>query len=41
MPLRHEGKLYRALNPAYASEPLSGRGAELYGGRFNPKGTAA
>ncbi len=41
MPLRHEGKLYRALNPAYASEPLSGSGAKLYGGRFNPKGTAA
>ncbi|QCI67672.1 RES family NAD+ phosphorylase [Phreatobacter stygius] len=41
MPLRHEGKLYRALNPIYAREPLSGRGAALYGGRFNPKGTAA
>jgi RES domain-containing protein len=35
------GKLYRALNPIYASEPLSGRGAELYGGRFNRKGTPA
>jgi RES domain-containing protein len=35
------GKLYRALNPIYAREPLSGRGAELYGGRFNPKGVAA
>jgi len=41
VPLRHEGKLYRALNPDYARQPLSGRGAELYGGRFNPKGTAA
>ncbi|WP_352699918.1 RES domain-containing protein [Mesorhizobium sp. M0152] len=33
--------LYRgssiALNPVYARERLSGRGAELYGGRFNPK----
>ncbi len=38
MPLRFVGKLYRALNPVYAREPLSGRGAELYGGRFNPKG---
>jgi RES domain-containing protein len=38
---RYEGKLYRALNPIYAREPLSGRGAELYGGRFNPKGVAA
>lgn len=35
------GPLYRALNPIYAREPLSGRGAELYGGRFNPKGMPA
>ncbi len=35
------GFLYRALNPVYARDPLSGRGAELYGGRFNPKGTPA
>ncbi len=41
MAIRFQGKLYRALNPVYAREPLSGRGAELYGGRFNPKGTAA
>ncbi|MCG7508488.1 RES family NAD+ phosphorylase [Mesorhizobium retamae] len=39
--MRYEGKLYRALNPVYAQEPLSGRGAERYGGRFNPKGTPA
>lgn len=38
---RYQGKLYRALNPIYAREPLSGRGAELYGGRFNPKGVPA
>jgi RES domain-containing protein len=41
MPLtngRYVGPLYRALNPVYAREPLSGRGAALYGGRFNPKG---
>ncbi|MYF85763.1 MAG: RES domain-containing protein [Rhodospirillaceae bacterium] len=38
---RHRGLLYRALNPVFAGEPLSGRGAELYGGRFNRKGTAA
>lgn len=40
MPLtegRYVGPLYRALNPVYAREPLSGRGAGLYGGRFNPK----
>lgn len=41
MPIRYEGKLYRALNPVYAREPLSGQGAALYGGRFNPKGTPA
>ncbi len=39
MPYR--GNLYRALNPVYAREPLSGRGAALYGGRFNPKGIPA
>ena len=38
---RYAGPLYRALNPVYAREPLSGRGAELYGGRFNAKGTPA
>jgi RES domain-containing protein len=41
LPIRYHGKLYRALNPVYAREPLSGRGAELYGGRFNPKGVPA
>jgi RES domain-containing protein len=35
------GPLYRALNPVYARVRLSGRGAELHGGRFNPKGTPA
>jgi len=38
---RYRGPLYRALNPVYAREPLSGRGAALYGGRFNPKGVEA
>jgi RES domain-containing protein len=38
---RYAGLLYRALNPVWAREPLSGRGAELYGGRFNPKGVPA
>jgi RES domain-containing protein len=41
MAVRFQGKLYRALNPIYAREPLSGRGAELHGGRFNPKGMPA
>jgi RES domain-containing protein len=39
--VRYKGKLFRALNPVFAREPLSGRGAELYGGRFNPKGVPA
>lgn len=38
---RYLGHLYRALNPVYARTPLSGRGAEHYGGRFNAKGTPA
>ncbi|MEP9380182.1 RES domain-containing protein [Aquabacter sp. CN5-332] len=39
--MSYDGKLYRALNPVYARDPLSGRGAELHGGRFNPKGVPA
>jgi RES domain-containing protein len=39
--MRFQGNLYRALNPIYAREPLSGRGAELFGGRFNRKGVPA
>jgi RES domain-containing protein len=39
--IQYRGKLFRALNPTYAREPLSGRGAELFGGRFNPKGVPA
>lgn len=38
---RHRGLLYRALNPVFSREPLSGRGAALHGGRFNRKGTTA
>lgn len=41
MTIRFTGKLYRALNPLYAAEPMSGRGAERHGGRFNPKGMPA
>lgn len=39
--MHFQGTLYRALNPLYAREPLSGRGAQLYGGRFNAKGVPA
>lgn len=39
--MRYTGALYRAINPVYARDPLSGRGAELHGGRFNPEGVAA
>ena len=35
------GPLFRALNPLWAKEPLSGAGAAKFGGRFNPKGTPA
>lgn len=39
--MRYTGPVYRALNPIYAREPLSGRGAALHGGRFNTRGTPA
>jgi RES domain-containing protein len=39
--MHYRGLLYRALNLIRAREPLSGEGARLHGGRFNPKGTAA
>lgn len=39
--MRYRGLLYRALNPVWAREPLSGEGARRFGGRFNPKGLPA
>ncbi len=39
--MRYRGKLFRALNPVYVREPLSGQGAALHGGRFNLKGVPA
>lgn len=33
--------MYRALNPLWARQPLSGDGARRYGGRFNGRGVAA
>ncbi len=38
---RHQGLLYRALNPVWAGHPLSGAGAARHGGRFNRKGREA
>ena len=37
----YRGLLYRALNPVYARDPLSGEGARRHGGRFNARGTPA
>jgi RES domain-containing protein len=36
-----QGAAYRAHNPAWSFAPLSGAGAAVHGGRFNPKGTQA
>ncbi|MEZ5797476.1 MAG: RES domain-containing protein [Paracoccaceae bacterium] len=38
---RFTGTLYRALNPRWMREPLSGEGARRHGGRLNAKGTPA
>lgn len=35
--MQYQGLVYRALNPVYARDPLSGEGARRFGGRFNPK----
>lgn len=40
-PLRYRGLAFRALNPVWAGDPLSGEGARRHGGRFNPKGMPA
>ena len=39
--MQYHGLLYRALNPIYARDHLSGEGARKHGGRFNPKGMPA
>lgn len=39
--MRFEGLAYRAHNPAWSFDPLSGEGAKNQGGRFNPKGVPA
>jgi len=39
--VRFRGAAYRAHNPRWSWSPLSGEGARINGGRFNPKGVAA
>ena len=39
--MRFRGTCYRAHDPRWSYLPLSGAGAAIHGGRFNPKGTPA
>lgn len=39
--MRFRGTTYRAHDPRWSFTPLSGDGAAIHGGRFNPKGTPA
>jgi RES domain-containing protein len=39
--LRFKATCYRGHDPKWAFSPVSGEGARLKGGRFNPRGTAA
>lgn len=39
--MRFRATCYRAHDPKWAFSPLSGEGAKIYGGRFNPKGLPA
>jgi RES domain-containing protein len=39
--VRFRGTCFRAHDPRWSFTPLSGEGAALQGGRFNPKGTRA
>ena len=39
--MRYQGTCWRAHDPRWSFKPLSGEGAALRGGRFNPKGRAA
>lgn len=39
--MRFVGACYRAHDPRWSFKPISGDGAAVHGGRFNPKGTPA
>jgi RES domain-containing protein len=39
--LRFQGLAWRAHDPRWSFKPLSGEGAAIHGGRFNPKGAPA
>lgn len=39
--MRFQGRCFRAHDPAWSFDPLSGEGARERGGRFNAKGTPA
>jgi RES domain-containing protein len=39
--LRFRGTCYRAHDPRWSFKPISGAGAAIHGGRFNPKGVPA
>lgn len=39
--MKYSGAAYRALHPRWSFAPLSGEGAAIHGGRFNPKGVRA
>ena len=39
--VRFQGAVYRAHNPEWSWDPLSGEGAKRHGGRFNRKGVPA
>ena len=39
--IRFQGAVYRAHNPEWSWDPLSGAGAKLHGGRFNRPGLSA
>lgn len=39
--MKYAGAAYRAIHPRWSFSPLSGDGAAIHGGRFNPKGVPA